>query len=81
MKQRQNRRGDALGEKMSIKARHAAKDEVDLETSVGKGDNNRRKSGTNTTCSCRFTVAKLIQDECENYHVSLAGYDKFIRNK
>jgi hypothetical protein len=48
LKQRQNGRVDTLGKKMSIKARYTAKDDVDLNNSVGKGDNHNNKSGMRT---------------------------------
>ena len=81
LKQRQNGRVDTLGKKMSIKARYTAKDDVDLNNSVGKGEDHNNESGTNTTCLCRGTVVKLIQDEPENYYVILACYDNLVGNK
>jgi hypothetical protein len=76
LKQRQNGRADTLGKKMSIKARYTAKDDVDLDTSVGKGD-----IGSKTTCLCRGTVVNLIDDESQSYYVILACYDKLVGNK
>jgi hypothetical protein len=79
-KQCQNGRVDTLSKKMSIKARYTAKDDIDRDTSVGKGDNSS-KSGTNITCLCHGTVVQLIQDESENDYVILACYGKLAGNK
>jgi hypothetical protein len=80
LKQRQNGRVDTLGKTVSIKARYAAKDDVDLDIPVGKGVISNT-CGTKTTCLCRGTVVKLIQDETKNYYVILACYDKLVGNK
>eukprot|EP00978_Attheya_sp_CCMP212_P013656 scaffold34290_cov52-Attheya_sp.AAC.1 len=61
---------------MSIKARYTAKDDVDLDTSVGKG-----AIGSKTTCLCHGTVVSLIHDESQSYYVILACYDKMVGNK
>eukprot|EP00978_Attheya_sp_CCMP212_P042654 scaffold263651_cov28-Attheya_sp.AAC.2 len=61
---------------MSIKARYTVKDDVDLDTSVGKG-----AIGSKTTCFCRGTVVNLIHDESQSYYVILACYDKMVGKK
>eukprot|EP00978_Attheya_sp_CCMP212_P033727 scaffold137577_cov67-Attheya_sp.AAC.1 len=65
-----NGRVDTLGKKISIKARYTAKDDVDLDTSVGKG-----AIGSKTTCLCCGTVVNLIHDESQSYYVILSCYD------
>ena len=57
---------------MSTKARFTGKDNVDLDTSVEKGENYSKESSTVTAFLCRRTVVKLIQDESKNYNVILA---------
>eukprot|EP00978_Attheya_sp_CCMP212_P018287 scaffold49822_cov44-Attheya_sp.AAC.1 len=77
LKQRhQNGRVDTLGKNMSIKAIYTAKDDVDLDTTVGKG-----AIRSKTTCLCHGTVVNLIHDESQSYYVILACYDKMVGNK
>ena len=69
MKQCQNGRVDTLGQKMSIKARCTAKDDVDLDTFVEKS-----AIGSKTTCLCHGTVVNLIHEESQSYYVILACF-------
>jgi hypothetical protein len=77
LKQLQNGRVDTIGKKMSIQVRYTARDDVYLDTSVGKG----AIIGSKTTCLCRGTVVNLIHDESQSYYVILACYDKMVGNK